>query len=59
MHKALMVMRSLMKDEDGAALVEYTVLLGIMLVAVIATIVAVGTWVNGKWTALNTALAGH
>ena len=59
MHKALMVMRSLMKDEDGAALVEYTVLLGIMLVAVIATIVAVGTWVNGKWTALNTALANH
>ena len=54
-----MMMRSLMKDEDGAALVEYTVLLGIMLVAVIATIVAVGTWVNGKWTALNTALAGH
>jgi pilus assembly protein Flp/PilA len=59
MQKALMVMRSLMKDEDGAALVEYTVLLGILLVAVIATIVAVGTWVNGKWTALNTALANH
>ena len=59
MNKAFMAVRSLMKDEDGAALVEYTVLLGIMLVAVIATIVAVGTWVNGKWTALNTALAGH
>ncbi|ACL57528.1 Flp family type IVb pilin [Methylobacterium nodulans] len=45
-----------LRDEDGAALVEYTVLLGILLVAVIATIGGVGTWVNGKWTALNSAL---
>ena len=44
------------KDEEGAALIEYTVLLGIMLVAVIATIILVGTWVSGKWTALNGAL---
>jgi pilus assembly protein Flp/PilA len=44
------------RDEDGAALIEYTVLLGILLVAVIATIGFVGTWVSGKWTALNAAL---
>jgi pilus assembly protein Flp/PilA len=44
------------KDEDGAALIEYTVLLGILLIAVIAIIAAVGTWINGQWTALNTAL---
>jgi len=44
------------KDENGAALIEYTVLLGILVVAVIATIVAVGNWVNGKWTALNSQL---
>ncbi len=43
-------------DESGAALVEYTVLLGILLVAVIATIALVGTWVSGKWTSLNAAL---
>ena len=30
------------KDEDGAALIEYTVLLGILLIAVIAIIGAVG-----------------
>lgn len=47
---------ALREDEDGAALIEYTVLLGIMLVAVIATIGLVGTWVNTKWTTLNTAL---
>jgi pilus assembly protein Flp/PilA len=43
-------------DESGAALIEYTVLLGIMLVAVVATIGLVGTWIGGEWTALNTAL---
>jgi len=50
------VIRRIGKDEEGAALVEYTVLLGILLIAVIATIVAVGAWVNGRWTALNTAI---
>lgn len=44
------------RDEEGAALIEYTVLLGIMLVAVIATIILVGTWISGQWTALNSAL---
>ena len=33
-----------------------TVLLGILVVAVITTIGAVGTWVNGKWTALNAGI---
>jgi pilus assembly protein Flp/PilA len=46
-------------DEDGAALVEYTVLLGILLVAVILTIIAVGGWINGEWTALNNALPAN
>ena len=41
------------KDEDGAALIEYTVLLGILLVAVIAIIGLVGTWINGQWHALQ------
>jgi pilus assembly protein Flp/PilA len=44
------------KDEDGAALIEYTVLLGILLIAVIAIIVAVGGWISSEWRALNTAL---
>jgi pilus assembly protein Flp/PilA len=56
MSRALKLVRQLGKDEDGAALIEYTVLLGILVVAVIATIVAVGVWVNGKWTALQTQL---
>ena len=58
MQKALNLVRRLEQDEEGAALVEYTVLLGVMLVAVIGTIVLVGGWVNTKWTALWTALSG-
>jgi pilus assembly protein Flp/PilA len=40
------------QDESGAAMVEYTVLLGIITVAVIAIIVGVGGWVTGRWTGL-------
>lgn len=44
------------KDESGAALIEYTVLLGILLVAVIAIIVFVGGWVSGQWSSLSAQL---
>jgi pilus assembly protein Flp/PilA len=56
MSNTVNLLRRLSKDEDGAALIEYTVLLGILLVAVIATIGLVGTWISGRWTALNAAL---
>jgi pilus assembly protein Flp/PilA len=46
------------KDEDGAALLEYTVLMGLLLVATIATVTLVGGWINGRWIALNAALPG-
>ena len=56
MTKIRELVRKLNEDEQGAALIEYTVLLGILVVAVIAIIVAVGGWVNGKWSALNTQI---
>jgi pilus assembly protein Flp/PilA len=59
MSKMLRLLNKLAKDEEGAALVEYTVLLGIMLVAVVGTIGLVGGWVNTKWTALWTALSAN
>jgi pilus assembly protein Flp/PilA len=52
------VVKRLGPDEEGAALIEYTVLLGILLVAVIATIGWVGGWVGGQWGALKANLAG-
>jgi pilus assembly protein Flp/PilA len=56
MKKALELIRGVGTDTEGAALIEYTVLLGIMLVAVIATIIAVGAWITGQWTSLQAAL---
>jgi pilus assembly protein Flp/PilA len=49
-------LRQLGKDEEGAALIEYTVLLGILVVTVIVTIIAVGGWVNNRWTLLKAQL---
>jgi pilus assembly protein Flp/PilA len=59
MRKTIQLMMKLGRDEEGAALVEYTVLLGIMLVAVITTIGLVGGWMTTKWTALWTALSAN
>ncbi len=56
--RILQAAKQLGKDEQGAALVEYTVLLGVMLVTVISTVVLVGGWINTKWTALWTVLQG-
>ena len=56
MSKTWNLVRRLGKDEDGAALIEYTVLLAILLVAVIAVIAGVGQWINAQWTNLNGAL---
>ncbi len=56
MRKALTVFDQFASDEGGAALIEYTVLLAILLVGVVSTIGLVATWVGGQWTALNTAL---
>jgi len=50
------LLRRLGKDEDGASLIEYTVLVGILLIAVIATIGTVGTWINGQRSNLAKAL---
>jgi pilus assembly protein Flp/PilA len=56
MRRLMTLVRQLKSDEDGATLIEYTVLLAIILVAVIAIIAAVGTWVNTQWANLNTAI---
>jgi pilus assembly protein Flp/PilA len=53
MRQAWNLIRKLGRDEEGAALIEYTVLLGIMLVAVIASIIFVGGWIQGQWAQLS------
>jgi pilus assembly protein Flp/PilA len=50
------LMTKLGADEEGAALIEYTVLLGILLIAVITTIGLVANWVSNKWHNLQANL---
>jgi pilus assembly protein Flp/PilA len=57
MNKLMTMTRQFRDDENGAAMVEYTILLGIITVAVIASVIVVGTWVTGRWQGLTTALA--
>jgi pilus assembly protein Flp/PilA len=56
MRKFLELARSFRDEEDGAAMIEYSVLIGLITVATIVTIVAVGGWVSTQWTDLDTAL---
>ena len=44
------------KDEEGATLLEYTVLLVIILGGAITFIIAAGGWVSGKWSSLMATL---
>jgi pilus assembly protein Flp/PilA len=46
----------LAKDEEGAALAEYAILLGIITVAVIATISKLGTAINKALESACTAI---
>ena len=48
--------RDLGKDEEGAALIEYTVLIALVTVGVIATIGLVGGKVAARWVTLEAAL---
>lgn len=56
MKKLMTMARQFRDDENGAAMVEYTILLGIITVAVILTIIAVGAWISTQWTGLLAVL---
>ncbi|QKD04364.1 Flp family type IVb pilin [Mesorhizobium loti] len=56
MKKLMTMTRQFRDDENGAAMVEYSILIGIITVAAIAAIGVVGGYVSGKWTTLSTTL---
>ncbi len=43
------------RDERGASLLEYTVLIALITVAVVGLITTVGTTVVARWTTLSTS----
>lgn len=58
MSKFVGLMKQLSKDEDGAALIEYSILLGVIAVVCVTAAVAIGNWIGPKWTSLCQALPG-
>lgn len=56
MKKLMTVARQFRDDENGAAMVEYSILIGIIAAASILIIIGIGLWVTGRFTQLCTAL---
>ncbi len=46
----------LARDERGASLLEYTILLALITAGAVTSVTNVGTWVGQKWGDLKTAL---
>jgi pilus assembly protein Flp/PilA len=55
-HKVSKNLIRLYRDERATALMEYSILLGMIIVAVIAIIVFAGQWVSAQWSALSAQL---
>ena len=49
---------ALYKDEEGQALAEYGLILGLVAVVAIAALTLLGTAITGKLTSINSALGG-
>ncbi|RUW38738.1 Flp family type IVb pilin [Mesorhizobium sp. M2A.F.Ca.ET.015.02.1.1] len=52
------ILKAFRDDEDGAAMVEYSILVGIIAAASILAIIAIGGWVSQQFTGLCATLDG-
>ena len=55
---ALLKLIVLYKDEEGQALAEYALILGLIAVVAIAALTLLGTAISGKLGGVSTALGG-
>ncbi|RUX03955.1 Flp family type IVb pilin [Mesorhizobium sp. M8A.F.Ca.ET.059.01.1.1] len=56
MKRLIDVARRFHDDENGAAMVEYSILIGIIAAASIVAVIAIGGWVGSQFTGLCTKL---
>ena len=56
MKAAKNLLSKLVRDEQGGEVLEYALVAGLIVVAAIAVIGAVGTKVLARWTSLNTSM---
>ena len=49
-------MKNFLNDEAGLETVEYAIIAGMIVAGTVAVVVAIGGWVNGQFTGLQTDL---
>lgn len=59
MTKLYALSRLFAKDESGASLIEYSILIGLITVGVIILIAGVGDWVLSQWTGLDSDITAN
>ncbi len=59
MKKLVSIAKAFRDDDNGAAMVEYSILIGIIAAASILIIIGIGIWVGGQFTGLCSALNGQ
>jgi pilus assembly protein Flp/PilA len=50
------LIKSFLRDEQGGEVLEYALIAGLIVVAAIAVIGAIGTKVLAKWTSVNSSM---
>jgi Flp pilus assembly pilin Flp len=50
------VLARLWSDESGATLIEYTLLISLVMLAILSLLISVGGWASGMWGNLLAAL---
>ncbi|PWJ88670.1 MULTISPECIES: Flp family type IVb pilin [Mesorhizobium] len=58
MKKLMTMTRQFRDDENGAAMVEYSILIGIIAAASIVAVIAIGGWVGSQFTGLCAKISG-
>ena len=53
----LNILKTLARDEEGAAMVEYAILLGLIAIVSIGIITTLGTNVSGVFNQINNSMA--
>ncbi|MHC4949343.1 MAG: Flp family type IVb pilin [Planctomycetota bacterium] len=55
----LTTVKRFLADDQGLETVEYAIILGLIVVAVIGAVAGIGSWVNTRFQDLNSELANN
>ena len=59
MKSIVSLFRALHADDSGAAFIEYTALLGVILAVGLATVALVGKWASTQWSDVSSTLGAN